>query len=120
MLTRGRKSRGGGRARGLPPRETPGCQGWCCRGLVPGGSLEGHGELLEEKLIPHYIKGGKRHNPLDESLQVVVAGAEATQKVQHQGTAHHWLAEIAEVVRQAFHLAAVLLHGEAPWENWWN
>jgi hypothetical protein len=45
---------------------------------------------------------------------VAVAGAEATQKVQHQGTIRHWLAEIAEGVRQAFHLAAVLLHGEVP------
>jgi hypothetical protein len=32
------------------------------------------------------MEGGKGHGPLDESLQVVVAMAEAMQKVQHQGT----------------------------------
>jgi hypothetical protein len=32
------------------------------------------------------VEGGEGHDPLDESLQVVVAGAEATQKVQHHGT----------------------------------
>jgi hypothetical protein len=37
-----------------------------------------HGEILEEKLIPHHMEGGERHIPLDESLQVTVAGAEAT------------------------------------------
>ena len=45
---------------------------------------------------------------------MAVARTEATQEVQHQGTVHHWLTEIAEGVRQAFHLAAVLLHGEVP------
>jgi hypothetical protein len=37
-----------------------------------------HGELLEEKLVPHGMECGKWYGPLDESLQVVVAGAEAT------------------------------------------
>jgi hypothetical protein len=36
------------------------------------------------------------------------------QKVQNQGTVRHWLTEIVEGVRQVFHLAAVLLHGEVP------
>jgi hypothetical protein len=76
-----------------------------CRGR--SGTLDRHGELLEEKLIPHGMKGGGRHNPLDQSLQVAVAGDEATQEVQHQGTVRHRLAEIAEGVRQALHLAAV-------------
>jgi hypothetical protein len=37
-----------------------------------------HGEHLEEKLAPHDMEGGKGHGLLDESLQVAVAGAEAT------------------------------------------
>jgi hypothetical protein len=45
---------------------------------------------------------------------VAVAGVEATREVQHQGTVRHWLTKIAEGVYQAFHLAAVLLHGEVP------
>jgi hypothetical protein len=73
-----------------------------------------HGELLEEKLIPHRMEGGKGHSPLDESIQVTVAGAEATQEVQHQGAVCHRLAEIAEGVCQVLHLAAVLPHGEFP------
>jgi hypothetical protein len=60
------------------------------------------------------MEGGKRHDPLDESLQVAVAGAEAMQKVQHQGTVRHWLTKIVEGVRQALHLAAVLPHREVP------
>jgi hypothetical protein len=39
------------------------------------------GKLLEEKRIPHHMEGGEGHGPLDESLQVIVAGAEATQEV---------------------------------------
>jgi hypothetical protein len=73
-----------------------------------------HGELLEEKLVPHGVEGGEGHAPLDESLQVAVAGAEATQEVQHQGTIGDWLAEVAERVCKALHLAAVLSHGEVP------
>jgi hypothetical protein len=60
------------------------------------------------------MKGGERHGPLDQRLQVAVAGAEATQAVHHQGTVRHRLAEVAEGVRHAFHLAAVLLHREVP------
>jgi hypothetical protein len=45
---------------------------------------------------------------------VVVAGAEATQEVQHQGAIGNWLAEIAERVSQALHLAVVFSHGEVP------
>jgi hypothetical protein len=43
-----------------------------------------------------------------------VAGAEATQEVQHQGAVCHRLAEITEGVHQALHLAAVLPHVEIP------
>jgi hypothetical protein len=57
---------------------------------------------------------GKRNGPLDESLQVAIAGAEATQKVQHQGPVGDRLAEVAERVHHALHLAAVLIHKEAP------
>jgi hypothetical protein len=60
------------------------------------------------------VEGGEGHAPLDEGLQVAVAGAEATQEVQHQGTIGNWLAEIAERVSQALHLAAVFSHGEVP------
>jgi hypothetical protein len=70
------------------------------------------GELLEEKLVPHGVEGGEGYAPLDENLQVAVAGAEATQEVQHQGTIGNWLAEIAERVSQTLHLAAVFSHGE--------
>jgi hypothetical protein len=60
------------------------------------------------------VEGGEGHAPLDESLQVAVAGAEATQEVQHQGTIGNWLAKIAERVSQTLHLAAVFSHGEVP------
>jgi hypothetical protein len=102
------------RTSGLAPRRrlTAGrsaveSQGW-------SGCLIRHGELLEEKLVPHVVEGGEGHAPLDESLQVAVAGAEATQEVQHQGTIDDWLAEVAERVCKALHLAAVLSHGEVP------
>jgi hypothetical protein len=45
---------------------------------------------------------------------VAVAGAEATQEVQHQGAIGNWLTEIVERVSQALHLAAVFSHGEVP------
>jgi hypothetical protein len=38
-----------------------------------GGGLSLHGELLEEKLVADVAEGGKRHCPLVEILQVVVA-----------------------------------------------
>jgi hypothetical protein len=77
-------------------------------------SLVRHGELLEEKLIPHRMEGGEGHDPLDESLQVTVAGAEVMLEVHHQGAVCHRPAEITEGVRQALHLAAVLPHVEIP------
>jgi hypothetical protein len=102
--TRGRRDSGWragvspGRRRtgGLAPRRrlTAGRSAVESRGR--SGRLIRHGELLEEKLIPHGVEGGEGHAPLDESLQVAVAGAEATQEVQHQGTIDNWLAEIAE------------------------
>jgi hypothetical protein len=60
------------------------------------------------------VEGGEGHTPLDESLQVAVARAEATQEVQHHGTIGNGLAEIAKRVSQALHLAAVFAHGEVP------
>jgi hypothetical protein len=107
-------------ARGLSPGRRLSTRGGAvdCRGRR--GSLDRHGELLKEKLIPHDMEGGKRHDPLDESLQMAVARAEATQEVQHQGTVRHRLAEITEGVRQALHLAAVLPTERSLWENWWN
>jgi hypothetical protein len=110
--TRGRRGRGRRRTRGLPPgrRLSAGRSAVECRGR--SGCLSHHGELLEEKLVPHDMEGGKGHNPLDESLQVAVAGTEATQKVQHQGTVNHQLAEVAE--GYALHLAAVLPMERSP------
>jgi uncharacterized NAD(P)/FAD-binding protein YdhS len=63
------------------------------------------------------VEGEEGHDPLDESLQVVVVGAEATQKVQHQGTVGEGLVEVAEGVHHALHLAVVLTHGEVPPER---
>jgi hypothetical protein len=77
-------------------------------------SLVHHGELLEEKLILHRMEGAEGHGPLDESLQVTVAGAKATHEVQHQGAVCHRLTEIAEGVLPVLHLAAVLPHVEIP------
>jgi hypothetical protein len=91
-----------------------GGRGACTR-RVPD-RLSRHGELFKEQLVPHGMEGGKGNGPLDESLQVAVAeaGAEATQKVQHQGAVDDRLAEVAEGVCHALHLAAVLPHGEIP------
>jgi hypothetical protein len=55
-----------------------------------------HGELLEEKLVPHSMEGGEGDDPLDESLQVAIARAEATQKVQHQDSVGDRLTEVVE------------------------
>jgi hypothetical protein len=65
------------------------CWGW-------SGCLNRHGELLEVKLVPHDMEGGKQHDPLDESLQVAVPGAEATKKVEHQGAIGDRPAKIME------------------------
>jgi hypothetical protein len=65
-----------------------------CRGQ--SGSLNRHGELLEKKLVPHVMEGGKGHDPLDQNLKVPVVGAEAMQEVQHQGAVSHRLTEVAE------------------------
>jgi hypothetical protein len=83
-------------------------------GRDESGCLSLHGELLEEKLVANDVEGGEGHNPLDEIHQVALVGAEAMQKVQHQGTVGDGLAEVAERVRHALHLVAVLAHGEVP------
>jgi hypothetical protein len=51
---RGRRSTGG-----LPLGTRLGARGGVVEGQCWGGSLEGHGELLEEKLIPHGMEGGE-------------------------------------------------------------
>jgi hypothetical protein len=56
----------------------------------------------------------KGNGPLDESLQVAIAGAEAMQKVQHRGPVGDRLTEAAERVCHALHVAAVLVHREVP------
>jgi hypothetical protein len=63
-----------------------------CRG--GGGGLNLQVELLEEKLIADVVEGGEWHGPLDEILQVVVAGAKTTQKVQHEGAIGDKLTQI--------------------------
>jgi hypothetical protein len=60
------------------------------------------------------VEGGEGHDPLDENLQVVVAGAEATQKVQHQGTVDDGHTEVVDRVCHVLHFAAVFSHGETP------
>jgi hypothetical protein len=87
---------------GLAPGGSQSTRGDTIECRYRSGSLDCYGELLEEKLIPHDMEGGKRHGPLDQSLEVVVAGDETTQEVQHQGTARHRLVEIAEGVRRPF------------------
>jgi hypothetical protein len=42
------------------------------------------------------VEGRKGESPLHESLQVAVARAKATQKVEHQGTVSNRLAQVAE------------------------
>jgi hypothetical protein len=110
--TGGGPGRRGARARALGGRRTTRRSAVECWSRI--GCVKRHGELLEEKLILHDMEGGKRHGPLDESLQVAVPGAEATKKVQHQGAVDNRLAEITERVRHALHLAAVVVHGEFP------
>jgi hypothetical protein len=108
-------------------RLTRGCRdGRCGAGRGPGrrrsaverqsqsSGLICHGELFEEKLVPDGMECEKGNIPLDESLQVAIARAEATQKVQHQGPVGDRFAEVAERVCHALHLAAVLVHGEVP------
>jgi hypothetical protein len=75
--------------RGLPLWRRLSAKGGAVESRCWGGSFEGHGELLKEKLISHDMEGGERHDPLDQSFQVAVAGAKATQEVQHQGTVRH-------------------------------
>jgi hypothetical protein len=120
--TRSRRDHGRTAGRGLGRRRTRGLPHGgrltAGRSTIEGrsrsGCLSHHGELLEEKLVPHDIEGGKGHGPLDESLQVAIAEAEATHKVQHQGTVGDRLAEVAKGVRHALHLVAVLPTERSP------
>jgi hypothetical protein len=108
------RSPGRRRTGGLAPRRRLTAGGSAVESRGRSGRLIRHGELLEEKLVPHGMEGGERHAPLDESLRVAVAGAEATQEVQHQGTTGDRLAEVAKRVTQALHLVAVFSHEEVP------
>jgi hypothetical protein len=96
------------------PRKAPDCGRSVVERWGWSRGLRRHGELLEEKLVPHGMECGKGDSPLDESLQVAITRDEATQKVQHQGPVNDRLTEVAEGVRHALHLAAVLSHGEVP------
>jgi hypothetical protein len=53
---------------GLPPGRRLGTGGGAVGGRGQRVSLVRHGDLLEEKLIPHRMEGGEGHGPLDESL----------------------------------------------------
>jgi hypothetical protein len=68
------RSPGRRRTSGLAPRRrlTAGRSAVESRGR--SGRLMRLGELLEEKLVPRGVEGGEGHAPLDESLQVAVAG----------------------------------------------
>jgi hypothetical protein len=60
-------------------------EGRCCsRGLCL------QGELLEEKLVADDVEGGEGHYHLNEILQVAVAGADSTQKVQAPRYGRRW------------------------------
>jgi hypothetical protein len=95
----------------------PGClaaEKSAVEGRGRSGCLSHHGELLEEKIIPHDMEGGEGHDPLDDSLQVAVAGARSMQKVQHQSTVDDRLAEVTKGVRHALHMATVFPNTEIP------
>jgi hypothetical protein len=85
---------------GPAPRKTPDLWDERCR--EPGaraGALIARVSSSRRSSFHMAWKVG-RHNPLDESLQVAIAGAEATQEVQHQGTDDHRFAEVVEGVRE--------------------
>lgn len=42
------------------------------------------GELLVKKLVANIVEGGKQHKAFNESLHVVIAPAETTQKVEDE------------------------------------
>jgi hypothetical protein len=121
---------GGSRTRGRDRRTSGGPGRRSTRGLSLGRRLSTSGNAVEcraeEGASIAMVSSSRRssfrttmecekgHSSLDQGLQVVVAGAEATQEVHHQGTVRHRLAEVAERVRHALHLAAVLPHGEVP------
>jgi hypothetical protein len=75
-VARGRGAGGGGGVGppvdevrgGLPPGRRLGTGGGAVGGRGQRVSLVRHGDLLEEKLIPHRMEGGEGHGPLDESL----------------------------------------------------
>jgi hypothetical protein len=81
------------RTRGLARRERLTTGGRTVEGRGGDGCLGLQGELFEEKLIAYGVERGDEYVPLDESLQLVVAGAKATQKVQHRGAVGDGLAE---------------------------
>jgi hypothetical protein len=69
------------RARGLAPRGCLTAEWSTVEGRRWSRGLRLHGELLEEKLVADGLEGGEERNPLDESLQMAVAGDDAMQKV---------------------------------------
>jgi hypothetical protein len=71
------------RARGLAPRRHLATERRVVEGRGRRGCLGIDGERLEERLVADDMEGAEGHSPLDESLQVAVAGTEATQKVRH-------------------------------------
>jgi hypothetical protein len=72
------RSPGRQRVRGLALRRCMTTRRSTVEGWGGNGCLSIHGKHLKEKLVAHDMEGGEGHSPLDESLQVAVAGAEAT------------------------------------------
>jgi hypothetical protein len=69
--------------RGLASGGRPTTRWHTVEGYGGGRGLSLQGELLEDKLIADVVEGGEWHSSLDECLQAAIAGAKATQKVQH-------------------------------------
>lgn len=80
-----------------------------CHGEGMGLSLQG--ELLKENLIAGVMEW---YGSLDESLQVVIATTETTQKVQDEDAVEDKLIKITEGVRHTIHSTIVLADGEVP------
>jgi hypothetical protein len=84
------------------------------------GSLNRHGELLEEKLIPHDIEGRKRHGPLDESLQVAIAGLRPRRRFSTRVRSATGSLRSRRESARPFIWRQYSPTESPPWENWWN
>jgi hypothetical protein len=78
-----------------------------CGGRRIGLSL--HVELLQLEVIPDNMERGQRLGALDEGLHVVVLLAEPTKKLEGEVAVRQLLAQGADLVRHALHLAGVIV-----------